>query len=267
MPLDGALEDDGRAVRVRQARRTDHQPGQDLRLGSELPEPRRRGPGLGPGRRAACGTSSSSRARSPGPTTTSSSRPTTTSSGGCPAARRSSASIGFAVDYEVEFGVVIGKTAKNVRREDAADHIFGYTVINDVGRAVGPVPLRPARPGQELRHVLPDGPVHRHRRRDPDDPVRSGSSRYVNGEREQQRARRRPAQPAGCRDRVAQLGHPARPRRRAQHRARRRAAARSWIPPTVPRRRATSSAARSRGIGYIENHVVQGTARTYPEHG
>jgi 2,4-didehydro-3-deoxy-L-rhamnonate hydrolase len=40
---------------------------------------------------------------------------------------------GFAVDYEVEFGVVIGKIAKNVRAEDALDNVFGYTVINDVG--------------------------------------------------------------------------------------------------------------------------------------
>jgi 2-keto-4-pentenoate hydratase/2-oxohepta-3-ene-1,7-dioic acid hydratase in catechol pathway len=40
---------------------------------------------------------------------------------------------GFAVDYEVEFGVVIGKAAKNVRAEDALDYVFGYTVINDVG--------------------------------------------------------------------------------------------------------------------------------------
>ena len=40
---------------------------------------------------------------------------------------------GFAVDYEVEFGVVIGRTAKNVRREDWLDHVFGYTIINDVG--------------------------------------------------------------------------------------------------------------------------------------
>jgi 5-carboxymethyl-2-hydroxymuconate isomerase len=40
---------------------------------------------------------------------------------------------GFAVDYEVEFGVVIGSRAKNVRRDDALDHIFGYTVFNDVG--------------------------------------------------------------------------------------------------------------------------------------
>ena len=40
---------------------------------------------------------------------------------------------GFAVDYEVEFGVVIGKRAKNVAAENALDHIFGYTVFNDVG--------------------------------------------------------------------------------------------------------------------------------------
>ena len=37
------------------------------------------------------------------------------------------------MDYEVEFGVVMGKTAKHVRAEDALDHIFGYTVFNDVG--------------------------------------------------------------------------------------------------------------------------------------
>ncbi len=40
---------------------------------------------------------------------------------------------GFAVDYEVEFGVIMGALAKNVRAEDALDHVFGYTVINDVG--------------------------------------------------------------------------------------------------------------------------------------
>jgi 2-keto-4-pentenoate hydratase/2-oxohepta-3-ene-1,7-dioic acid hydratase in catechol pathway len=40
---------------------------------------------------------------------------------------------GFAVDYEVEFGVVIGRRARNVRREDALDHVFGYTIIDDVG--------------------------------------------------------------------------------------------------------------------------------------
>jgi 2-keto-4-pentenoate hydratase/2-oxohepta-3-ene-1,7-dioic acid hydratase in catechol pathway len=40
---------------------------------------------------------------------------------------------GFAVDYEVEFGVVIGKQARNVRVEDALEHVFGYTIFNDAG--------------------------------------------------------------------------------------------------------------------------------------
>ena len=36
------------------------------------------------------------------------------------------------IDYEAELGVVIGKQGKNIRREDALSHVYGYTVINDV---------------------------------------------------------------------------------------------------------------------------------------
>jgi 2-keto-4-pentenoate hydratase/2-oxohepta-3-ene-1,7-dioic acid hydratase in catechol pathway len=36
------------------------------------------------------------------------------------------------VDYEAELAVIIGKTAKNVRPEDAFDYILGYTCGNDV---------------------------------------------------------------------------------------------------------------------------------------
>ena len=35
-------------------------------------------------------------------------------------------------DYEVELGVVIGKAGRDIRREDAESHIWGYTVANDV---------------------------------------------------------------------------------------------------------------------------------------
>lgn len=35
-------------------------------------------------------------------------------------------------DWEVELGVVIGKTAKYVNKETALDHVAGYCVINDV---------------------------------------------------------------------------------------------------------------------------------------
>jgi 2-keto-4-pentenoate hydratase/2-oxohepta-3-ene-1,7-dioic acid hydratase in catechol pathway len=36
------------------------------------------------------------------------------------------------VDYEAELAVVIGKVAKNVSEERAADYILGYTCLNDV---------------------------------------------------------------------------------------------------------------------------------------
>ena len=41
------------------------------------------------------------------------------------------------VDYEGELGVVIGKRCKNVKRADALDCVFAYTIVNDVtARAV-----------------------------------------------------------------------------------------------------------------------------------
>ncbi len=36
------------------------------------------------------------------------------------------------VDFEVELGVIIGKTARNVSPQDALNHVFGYTIVNDV---------------------------------------------------------------------------------------------------------------------------------------
>lgn len=36
------------------------------------------------------------------------------------------------LDYECELAVVIGRDAKNVSEENAADYIFGYTILNDV---------------------------------------------------------------------------------------------------------------------------------------
>ncbi len=37
------------------------------------------------------------------------------------------------IDWEVELGVIIGKSCRNVAQEDALRHVAGYTVINDVG--------------------------------------------------------------------------------------------------------------------------------------
>ncbi|MGI6878651.1 fumarylacetoacetate hydrolase family protein [Microbacterium sp. gxy059] len=36
------------------------------------------------------------------------------------------------VDYEAELGVVIGRPAKDVDEASALDHVFGYTVVNDI---------------------------------------------------------------------------------------------------------------------------------------
>lgn len=36
------------------------------------------------------------------------------------------------IDYEAELAVVIGKGGKNISRQSALDHIFGYTIVNDV---------------------------------------------------------------------------------------------------------------------------------------
>jgi 2-keto-4-pentenoate hydratase/2-oxohepta-3-ene-1,7-dioic acid hydratase in catechol pathway len=36
------------------------------------------------------------------------------------------------LDYEVELAYIVGRTAKNIARENAMSYIFGYTIINDV---------------------------------------------------------------------------------------------------------------------------------------
>ncbi|MEH7273964.1 fumarylacetoacetate hydrolase family protein [Neobacillus vireti] len=36
------------------------------------------------------------------------------------------------LDYEVELGIVIGKKTKNVSKEDALSHVFGYCTVNDL---------------------------------------------------------------------------------------------------------------------------------------
>lgn len=36
------------------------------------------------------------------------------------------------LDWEVELAVIIGKKGKYVKKEDALDYVFGYTVINDI---------------------------------------------------------------------------------------------------------------------------------------
>ncbi|MGV3568989.1 MAG: fumarylacetoacetate hydrolase family protein [Ramlibacter sp.] len=41
-------------------------------------------------------------------------------------------SISSQIDYEAELAIVIGKRGRNISRGRAMDHVFGYTVLNDV---------------------------------------------------------------------------------------------------------------------------------------
>jgi 2-keto-4-pentenoate hydratase/2-oxohepta-3-ene-1,7-dioic acid hydratase in catechol pathway len=36
------------------------------------------------------------------------------------------------LDYEVELAVIIGKTGRDISKENALAHVFGYTVANDI---------------------------------------------------------------------------------------------------------------------------------------
>ena len=58
------------------------------------------------------------------------------------------------VDWECELAVVIGRPASDVEAEDAGAHIFGYTMMNDVGDREG-------RGGRPLRLRLAGVEVHR----------------------------------------------------------------------------------------------------------
>ncbi len=45
---------------------------------------------------------------------------------------RIDASVSTKIDWEVELGVIIGRRGINIDRNQAMDHVFGYTVLNDV---------------------------------------------------------------------------------------------------------------------------------------
>lgn len=53
------------------------------------------------------------------------------------------------IDWEGELGVVIGKTATRVAREEALDHVFGYTVVFDVSDRGGRFRANPMLPGPD----------------------------------------------------------------------------------------------------------------------
>ena len=62
------------------------------------------------------------------------------------------------LDYEAELAIIIGKTAKNVKAEEAGDYIFGYTVLNDVSARVLQTTHKQWYFGKSLDGFTPIGP-------------------------------------------------------------------------------------------------------------
>jgi 2-keto-4-pentenoate hydratase/2-oxohepta-3-ene-1,7-dioic acid hydratase in catechol pathway len=94
------------------------------------------------------------------------------------------ASISDRLDYEVELGVIIGKPGKNITEEAALDHVFGYTIINDVSARDLQRRHEQWFKGKSLDRTCPMGPwiVHRDALPEVDD-VRIAL--YINGEQRQ----------------------------------------------------------------------------------
>ena len=171
---------------------------------------------------------------------------------------------GFAVDWEVELGVVISKAAKNVRRADAAGHIFGYTVINDVGARSVQFHFGQRDLGKNFDTFCPMGPCIV-TADEIDDPTAMVLESYVNGDRKQHERVGDQLNPpdvaiewlssvsrldAGD---VLSTGTPA--------------GVGTFSDPVQFLSPGDVVRCSISGIGHIESRVVQGTARTYPESG
>ena len=63
------------------------------------------------------------------------------------------------LDYEVELAVIIGKDAKNVKAADAAEYIFGYTILNDVSARNQQTKHKQWYYGKSLDGFTPIGPA------------------------------------------------------------------------------------------------------------
>jgi len=63
------------------------------------------------------------------------------------------------VDWEVELGVVIGVGGKNIARADALQHVFGYTVVNDLSARDLQQSHQQWFKGKSLDGFCPMGPV------------------------------------------------------------------------------------------------------------
>lgn len=171
---------------------------------------------------------------------------------------------GFAVDWEVELAVVIARKAKNVRREDWLDHVFGYTIINDAGSRSVQFQFGQRDMGKNFDTFSPMGPCIVTKDEIPEISQVLVES-YVNGQRMQHEYIRDQINPPDVAIEwissvirldpgdVLSTGTPA--------------GCGTFMDP--PRFLKPGDVVRcsASGIGFIENHVVAGTARTHPTAG
>ena len=88
------------------------------------------------------------------------------------------------VDYEGELGVIIGRRCRSVKRADALDQVFGYTIVNDVTSRTLQQRHRQWFLGKSLDGFCPVGPWLVTRDALDDFDARELAT-YVNGERRQ----------------------------------------------------------------------------------
>lgn len=85
------------------------------------------------------------------------------------------------LDYEGELAVVIGKSGTRISKEEAYDHIFGYTIVNDITARDLQKRHKQFFIGKSLDTTCPMGPVLVHKSLIPD-PERLKVETRVNGE-------------------------------------------------------------------------------------
>jgi 2-keto-4-pentenoate hydratase/2-oxohepta-3-ene-1,7-dioic acid hydratase in catechol pathway len=85
------------------------------------------------------------------------------------------------LDYEGELAIIIGKEGRSIAKEDALDHVFGYTIVNDVTARDLQVKHKQFFIGKSLDTTCPLGPwiVHHSEIKDPN---HLNIQTYVNGE-------------------------------------------------------------------------------------
>jgi len=67
------------------------------------------------------------------------------------------------LDYEGELAIVIGKKGRNIKKEDALDYVFGYTIVNDITARDLQAKHKQFFLGKSLDTSCPMGPVLVHK--------------------------------------------------------------------------------------------------------